>query len=346
MLNLITRYPGQIISGDPDYPLGKARNRVSPGDGTGTPFEEDLLNDILGSQQALLAAASITPSGDPDKVGASDILNAILALRVFIPYRIGTDAVLSEKTFSTASQGTLNTGIHWSNDGKKLFLLDRSGTPSIYQYSATKPNDPSTLTYDGISLSVAAQDADPEGFCFNAAGTRIYVAGPVADRIYQYNLPTAFSLVSGAYSTKSLLVSGQTSNPKDVAISSDGLALYVLSLTGQVIYQYTLSGAGELDTASYASKSFAVSGVGLNTTGIYLAPDNKRFFVRGDVGVLGFRMATAKDINTSVSLLTILDISSVVGNTCVTFSFDGTKLYTIGGLEILTMWHTNRCVAP
>ena len=70
-------YPAQIDTGDAAYPHGKARNAGSFQDGTGTPLEKDWLNDLWGFLQAVLAGASITPSGDPDKVGASQYLDAI-----------------------------------------------------------------------------------------------------------------------------------------------------------------------------------------------------------------------------------------------------------------------------
>lgn len=73
-------YPGQIITGLPGYPLGKAVNVAVSGDGTGTPLEAKWVSDLFGWEQALLAAAGITPSGDPDEVGASDYLDALEAL--------------------------------------------------------------------------------------------------------------------------------------------------------------------------------------------------------------------------------------------------------------------------
>jgi len=71
------KYGGQTITSDPGYPLGKARNVGAPGDGTGTPWEEAVVNDIWGLQQALLGAGGVAASGMPDKVGASDYLTAI-----------------------------------------------------------------------------------------------------------------------------------------------------------------------------------------------------------------------------------------------------------------------------
>ncbi len=77
-LDLSARYPGQVATSDPaGYPYGMAQNVTVEGDGTGTPLEKDLVNDIYGALQALLVAAGITPSGFPDKANASQYLTAI-----------------------------------------------------------------------------------------------------------------------------------------------------------------------------------------------------------------------------------------------------------------------------
>jgi hypothetical protein len=74
-------YPGQTDAGDPTgYPYGKAQNQSIVGDGTGTPLEAAWMNDLWGFLQALLRQAEITPSGTPDKVGASDYLIALATL--------------------------------------------------------------------------------------------------------------------------------------------------------------------------------------------------------------------------------------------------------------------------
>jgi hypothetical protein len=71
-------YPGQVDTTDPTgYPWGKAKNVGSIGDGTGTPLERLWVSDVFGFQQALLKASGLTPSGTPDKVGASQYLDAV-----------------------------------------------------------------------------------------------------------------------------------------------------------------------------------------------------------------------------------------------------------------------------
>jgi hypothetical protein len=50
-INLGAAYPGRVITGDPDYPLGKPRNVSNPGNGDGTPWEEKLVRDLVGATQ-------------------------------------------------------------------------------------------------------------------------------------------------------------------------------------------------------------------------------------------------------------------------------------------------------
>jgi len=76
-INPSVKYVGKITAPSVDYPYGKAQNITVPGDGTGTPWEKDLLNDIFGFQQALLDDASEVPSGIPEKVGASQYLKVL-----------------------------------------------------------------------------------------------------------------------------------------------------------------------------------------------------------------------------------------------------------------------------
>jgi hypothetical protein len=76
-LNPKETYGGQVQISDPTYPYGKARNKTTVGDTNGTPLERQWVNDLWGWQQALLAQADLDPSGTPDKVGASQYLQAI-----------------------------------------------------------------------------------------------------------------------------------------------------------------------------------------------------------------------------------------------------------------------------
>jgi len=76
-INPESQYPGKVAPANADYPYGSARNVTNPGDGTGYPWEAAGVKDWQGFFQSLLVAANIVPSGTPDKVGASQYLDAL-----------------------------------------------------------------------------------------------------------------------------------------------------------------------------------------------------------------------------------------------------------------------------
>ena len=78
-INPSNRYPNNVDPASTEYPYGKARDVTVPGDGTGTPWESALVNDLFGFQQALLDDSGDVPTGTPERVGASQYLNSIVA---------------------------------------------------------------------------------------------------------------------------------------------------------------------------------------------------------------------------------------------------------------------------
>lgn len=79
-ISISEQYPGKTAGNTTDYPFGEARNVTAPGDGTGTPWEQAIVNDDQGFKQALLAAAGVAPSGTPDTALASQYLQALQTL--------------------------------------------------------------------------------------------------------------------------------------------------------------------------------------------------------------------------------------------------------------------------
>lgn len=83
MIRIDSTYSNYFDNTDPGYPAGKAIDASTDEGIDGTPYCEKWMNDIIGARQALWVAAfgDITGiSGNPDKVGDSDVLKAILQL--------------------------------------------------------------------------------------------------------------------------------------------------------------------------------------------------------------------------------------------------------------------------
>lgn len=73
-------FVGKINAADSNYDLGSARDIITKGDKTGTPWKARLINDIWGFLQKLLNNAGITPSGSPDTILASDYFDGLMSV--------------------------------------------------------------------------------------------------------------------------------------------------------------------------------------------------------------------------------------------------------------------------
>lgn len=152
-------YPGQIATGDTNYPAGKAQNVVVAGDGIGTPWEKTLVNEHFGFQQALLRAASLTENGVPESVAASQYLAAIQALIAAVATPISDRVATLEAAcrrpgfYTAATQSTPNGAlIAWteSDDPTAAYSLSSDKKQLIFTRNGRFWIQP-TLNYNGIA---------------------------------------------------------------------------------------------------------------------------------------------------------------------------------------------------
>ena len=122
------------------------------------------------------------------------------------------------------------------------------------------------------------EEATPTGIAFSSDGTKAYAVGPASDEVFQYTLSTAWDLSTGSYALKSLDVSDLPNNPQSLTFSSDGIKAYV-GLSGGLAYQYTLSTAWDISTASHSGKSFDFSAEAGSVMGIAFKSDGSVVYV-------------------------------------------------------------------
>jgi DNA-binding beta-propeller fold protein YncE len=239
-----------------------------------------------------------------------------------------SNASYDSVSFSVASQLTLPTGIRFNDDGSKMYLVGRV-SDSVFQYSLSTAFDLSTASYDTVTFSVASQETQPSGLFFKSDGTKMYVIGFTSDRAYQYTLSTAFDISTASYDSVNLYVGSQSADPSDIAFSSDGTKMYVVDNNTRVVYQYALSTAWDLSTASYASLSYT-SGDSL-PEGLAFNSDGTKLFVsnRSSNFVRLYNLSTAFDISTAsagISFSVSAQSSSPEG---IAFNNDGTKMFIV-----------------
>jgi sugar lactone lactonase YvrE len=221
-------------------------------------------------------------------------------------------------------------GIAISDDGTRLFFTGYGGD-TIWSCTLSTPFDLATATVDVKNFYVGTQDATPSTPFFGDSGTKMYVMGGTSDRVYQYNLATAWDVTTASYTGNSLLVTAQDATPTGLFFGDSGTKLYVVGTTTDTVYQYTLSTAWDISTASYASLSFSVAGQETTPRALFFKPDGTKMFVIGTTGddVNEYDLSTAWDVSTA----SFVQVSANGGEATpygLWFKDDGTKMYVTG----------------
>jgi 6-phosphogluconolactonase (cycloisomerase 2 family) len=240
-------------------------------------------------------------------------------------------ASYDSKSFSVAGQETGGTGIFLKPDGTKVYICGFSGD-EINEYDLSTAYDISTATFNQL-FSISAQEASSRQVFFKPDGTSMYVVGVSSDTVHQYTLSTTWDISTASYASKSFSVSAQDIAPVGLSFKSDGTKMYISgSASGNNVYQYSLSTAWDVSTASYDSVSFTATGVSA-LRGVWLSSDGTyMYLVDGtSIDVSKATMSTAWDISTATMTSETLDVSGqdpTIYN--VYGSSDGTKLYLMG----------------
>lgn len=200
---------------------------------------------------------------------------------------------------SFVEAGNTQFGCAINPAGTTMFMLNIS-LNTVRQYTLSTPKDVSSATYASLSLSVAAQTTTPKGIALSADGTKLYVLGG-GGIIYQYTLPTPYSLSGASYASLSKNISAQVSNCLAIAFSNDGTRMFAVDEgTGEGVYQYTLSTPWNISTASYASKNYSLTGIAIAAGGIVFSADGSRMYVAdtgaGSGTIYEFALPVAFDI--------------------------------------------------
>ena len=183
--------------------------------------------------------------------------------------------------FNVSSQDASPTGMAFSNDGAKMFVVGDFEN-AIYEYTLTTPFDVSTATSID-SFDVSGQDGFPTSMAFSNDGLKMFVVGSDADAIYEYTLPTPFNFTSAAH-TYSFSVLGQESSPRGMAFSNDGAKMFVIGDIGNDINKYTLRTPFDLSTATSTNVAFSVLHQESSPTGMAFSNDGTKMFVVGSSG--------------------------------------------------------------
>ena len=304
---------------------------------TATTAELNYTDGVTSNIQTQLdAKVGASYTGDVDITGElladsyNETFKQVSSVATTVGYNLA--AATQEADVSIAAQETAPRAVEFKTDGTKMYIVG-SVNDTVFQYSLSTAWDVSTATYDSKSFSVASEQTVPDGIRFKPDGTKFYILGDTPDSVHQYSMSTAWDISTASYDSVTFSVGSQTTQPQGIFFKPDGTKFYVCDNTNDSVYQYALSTAWDLSTASYESKSFSVASQETSPSGLNFNPDGTKMWIIGfgTNYIHQYSLSTAWDVSTAsydsvnfteIPLITSSAYDFTIGN-------NGTKFYVV-----------------
>jgi len=304
------------------YVMGSQNNRVYEYDmgilsqsmQIGTSAQRKLL-DVKGSTKS--EDAYLFPDGTTQVEG-------------LIPHSLewNLNDVAFRQSFSVTTQDATPEDVFFRSDGLKMYVIGFSNQ-SVFEYDLSTAWDVSTAVILQ-NFSITAQDTFPRGIFFRHDGLKMYFVGDLNNRIFEYDLSTAWD-VSTAVFLHSFLTSGQDTNPAGLFFRSDGFKMYLIGFQNNNVYEYDLSTPWDVSTAIFL-QSFSVSAQDTSPAGIFFRPDGFKMYVMGAINdsIFEYDLSIPWDVSTAVFQQSVTLIAQDNEPRGLFFRSDGFKVYVTG----------------
>ena len=243
-----------------------------------------------------------------------------------------SNGTYSGNSFSVNTQETAPRDVAFSSNGLAMFVIG-SNSNTVWQYTLTTAFDVSTASYASKNKDVSTEEGGCSGLVFKHDGTKMYIIGFNNNTVYQYTLSTAWDVSTASYDSKSLSVSAEVGAATELAISKDGVSLYVLNFSNDTVYQYTLATPFDVSTGSYASKSKSITTEEASPLGLTFNGIGSKMYIAGSDSdaIHQYTLSTAWDVSTATYDNISLDVSTEDGTASgLTFNIHGTRIYIMG----------------
>jgi hypothetical protein len=228
---------------------------------------------------------------------------------------------------SVASEETLPTGIAFSDDGRKMFIVGWDG--DVNEYTLAGPYCLGTASFVD-SFSVASQEGQPTGIAFSNDGRKMFIVGSDDDEVNEYTLSENFD-VSTASFVDAFSVASQDEQPSGVAFSNDGLKMFIAGNANNKVNEYTLSEDFDVSTASFVD-AFSVASQETTPRGVAFSNDGLKMFIVGNGNDKVYEYTLSE--NFDVSTASFVDAFSVASQDTapleIAFDPSGRYMFILG----------------
>lgn len=267
------------------------------------------------------------------KPDGTKVFNVDGALGEIFGYDLSTAWDLSNTTGPSpvnylALLGSLPSAIFIDSSGTRLYILDGT-TDLVYQFSLSTAWDVSTGSF--VRSIGSLGESVPSGMWFKSDGTKMYIIGRSTDDVREFDLTTAWDISTASFG-RDFYVGGQENSPYGVTFNDSGTKMYVEGSSTDTVYEYDLSTAWDVSTASYNSVSFSVSSYDGFPMQMVFGDSGTKFYFMGLSGdeINEFDLSTAYDISTMSYNQTLSVGTTENAPRGLFFKSDGTKFYICG----------------
>lgn len=211
---------------------------------------------------------------------------------------LSTATAGGSQSFGAQDDPLLNYGIMFEDDGLTMYA------PAFGRWSLSVAWDISTATYNTHEFDFGNELSPGKAVFMKPDGTSIYILSLFGNNIHQYDFSVAEDLDTLSYSGN-FYTAAEPGTACSFAISSDGTKLFILMRqSDRTLYQYTLSPAWDISSATYDTVSFTFP---LNvhlSSNLNFRDDGLRFFVlldggfSNDSGLYQYDLGSAWDLST------------------------------------------------
>jgi hypothetical protein len=235
---------------------------------------------------------------------------------------------------STSFYGTSTFVTYDSSSSKNII----SWATNSYQGFSVVYTNAGTNASAFIGISDAAISDTASGSVTIKGGISTNVTGLTPNQNYYVqsdgslasgNIP--YSISGASYDSVNFSVTSQDSSPKGISFNANGTKMFVVGQTNDSVYEYALTTAYDVSTASH-SQSFSVASQDANPRGIAFNTAGTKMFVVGyaESRVNEYALATGFDVSTA-SFSQFFSVASQDSTPQgIAFNTDGTKMFVVG----------------
>ncbi len=261
-------------------------------------YSADLTNASPDNVSLNLATNNInSPRGLAFNSDGSELVVVCSETDKFHTYSLSNNYLLTGTVTYLGTSRTLSTGraiplgMCFGKNGERLYTTDGADKVCEHHIPSSDAYDVAEGTYQGTGqdYDTSGYESGPAGIAFNNDGTKMYIGGGSSDQIIEVALSTAWDVSTGTTNTAgqnsivTLDVSSEDTSPSGIAFNSNGTKLYVLGRINDDVFQYGLTTAYDLSTASYDNISYSPpsSANDNNWYGIAFNPTYTKMFLTG-----------------------------------------------------------------